>query len=329
MEKEKIPDDDLAVEDIEVGEDTDADAADDAEMSSDRNKRDPLLAPYFRFRDNGKLYPDLDPPGVFGAELVGCGFACRQCWSTYGLRGKDKSKWLDPDTVATRLIEGAYKNNRRLVRITAGEPFLYPDHLVAVVERVLEHGSEMQPPLRVQIETNGLFATPDVMQRLNEIAADHIAPFNPAYPLENDQDRSALGMWWSFKAPDATAWVWHTGRSPEEFETMLSNTKWALRNARNIDIWLGLMIELCEDDDLREEFAEVMEECRPGQAQKIGYENFTVYHHTLRDIDVRMGNKRLAMAKKVGMLGKGDGWSEEEVLGNALFEPFPKPKKAA
>jgi organic radical activating enzyme len=326
MQEEMSPEEEI-FEDIEVGEDFDPSLADDTDMSSERTKRDPLLAPYNRFRDNAKLYADSDPPGCFGAELVGCGFACRQCWSSYGLRGKDKMKWMHPDEVATRLIEGAYKNNRRLVRVTAGEPFLYPEHVIAVAERVLAH-TDMTPALRLQIETNGLYATPQVMQRLNEIAADYILPPNPANPLENHQDRSRLGLWWSFKAPDASYWSWHTGRSIDEFETMGKNLMWALENASNVDIWIGLMDELCESDDFREEFAMVVEDYRPGVSRKIGYEQFTIYHPTLRAIDERMGQRRLAMAKKQGMVGQGEGWSEEEIVANGIFPPFPKPKQS-
>ena len=325
MKKEPTPELEAELdEDIVVGEDLDVVAADDPELLEERKVRDPLAAPYSRFRDNGKLYPDSEPPGCYGAELVGCGFACRQCWSTYGLRGKDKMKWMSPDQVATKLIEGAYKNNRRLVRITAGEPFLYPDHVIEVVRLVLAH--EMDPPLRVQIETNGLYATPQVVQRLNEIAADHVMPFNPAFPLENEQDRSRLGIWWSYKAPTENHWVWHTGRTPDEFDQMTDNLVWALENANSIDIWVGLMAQLCETEDLQEDFAMAMEDLRKGMSNKVAYEYFTTDHPSLRAIDERMGQRRLSTATKLGWVGIGEGWSEEEILANGLAPPYPKKK---
>jgi uncharacterized Fe-S cluster-containing radical SAM superfamily protein len=300
-----------------VSKDVDVQLAEDPELSSERSERPRDWAPYRRFRDEPRFYTDINPPGSFSGDLVGCGFACRQCWSTYGLAGKDKAVWRSPDDVADRLIAGARKHGRIIVRLSHGEPMLYPDHVVAVAERVISRSED----LTFQVETNGLWATPEVIDRLDAIGRRTLGDGMTTMPGED----SRIGVWFSVKVPDPLAWSWYTGRRPDEYEQMMRNVEYAARHAHGIFVSVGVVADMLEDEREMQIFLARVDRWRPGLAQVTELEEHKVYFPRERPIDRAMGRRRVRMAEREGFLNTEQAWSEEYLLGNNVCPPWPRP----
>lgn len=311
-----------------VGEDAaGVDFDGDPEFVEERKERDPLIAPYRRIRNEGKMYPELG--GSISGELIGCGFACRQCWSSYGLAGKDNMVWMTAEQVAQRLIDGATKSERKIIRMSHGEPFLYPEHLLAVAEHVLAADIPNDPIF--QIETNGLWATPEWIDKLNELAGKY--PDKRGWMGSIGKFR--IGMWWSIKSTTALTWSWHTGRLVDEHEDMWMNWEHTAKNATNIGLETAVIAQFMEDsaegNDL-EELRSYAEDLRKGLSNHIYVENHKIYFPYERPIDRRMGERRLRTIEEDGMF-ELDGqppdspFSRPWIVGNGIFPPFPKPRR--
>lgn len=293
-------------------------------------KRDPLVAPYRRIRSRSEMYPDLG--GSVSADVIGCGFACNQCWSTYGLAGKDSMKWMHADEAADKLIQVVRRTGHKIVRISNGEPFLYPEHLLAVAERVLDADLPSLPIF--QIETNGLHATPEWIDKLDDLAAE--------FPDELGHcpgAHSRIGIWWSMKVATPAIWVWHTGRSLEDFEKMQSNWQHAMIHAVFLSISTALFDELIEHEGSPNELEMVKKtaaELSEGE-NKVYLERFKTYFPYEREIDRRMGARRLRAftelaADATDVLDPSEyhsahPFSPEYIMGNGLFPPFPRPRR--
>lgn len=299
----------------------------DTEDVTSKAARDPLVIPYRRIRAQSKMYPALG--GSVSADIIGCGFACNQCWSTYGLAGKDNIVWLHASESAERLIKAATEGERKIVRISHGEPFLYPEHLLEVARLLLEADIPHKPIF--QIETNGLHAKPEWIDQLTDLAAAH-----PDTEGHRGTSLSRIGMWWSMKSSVPAWWVWHTGRPEEDHETMFSNWEYAVENAEGIWIGTAVFPELLQSDEEFDELVQLADELRDGAGEWVFKERFKTYFPYERDVDRRMGARRLKAVSKLlednempapTEFDKANPMNPARVMGNGLFPPFPRPKK--
>jgi uncharacterized Fe-S cluster-containing radical SAM superfamily protein len=292
------------------------DAADDCDLAEERKGMENNSALYRRFRDDPAHYAGYDPPGSVSGDLVGCGFACRQCWSTYGLAGKDKAKWYTAQQAAERLIGLCQKHNRRIVRFSNGEPFLHFEHMLEASELILQHEVPF-PPIQLRIETNGLHATPDRMVQFNEMARRYYTTPRKGSAEVTMGENARVTIWWSVKSFDSEWWSWHTGRPESDWDIMMDNLEWSLQNADAMFLDIAVVSEIITGEELHA-FARYVDRLRPGQSNHIYEESIRVYHAKQREIDIRMGERRIRAAKASGFYGESEMWTDKYLMNNRL-----------
>jgi len=108
------------------------------------------LAPYWRFR-GGHWYG-----GVATGDVVGCNLCCKFCGPRLFMVSKQKFiNFKKPEEVARILLKIAKKRNYRYLRISGGEPTIYKEHLLQLLD-ILKHERYI-----FILETNGILLGAD------------------------------------------------------------------------------------------------------------------------------------------------------------------------
>ncbi len=108
-----------------------------------------------------------DKPGYVEAACFahGCNLRCPQCQNHSIAFGAATGAVLRPEEAAKLLVGTAREYGVNRVAISGGEPTLNPDFLIPFVENCRRLGG---PDLRIHVDTNGTYLTPEYVDELVE-----------------------------------------------------------------------------------------------------------------------------------------------------------------
>ena len=247
---------------------------------------------------------------MYAADIIGCPWACRRCWSGYGTTGADQAKRLSPEEVVARLLRGLERHRLREAKISGGEPSLHPEHLVALGD---EWVTRAPAGAVLTIETNALGITDDVVDRLVGIRA-RICPSRNA-PHASPVDPLRLHV--TLKALDAPNAVWLAGASPAEFEQVMSNVEYLAKSP--LDLSLDLVTAALVDEEQVELFIALLNLWREGLGDELMPQKLRTYFPRRREVDERAGERRVRAAREAGWLDE-EGMTEDELRDHRLSE---------
>jgi uncharacterized Fe-S cluster-containing radical SAM superfamily protein len=106
---------------------------------------------YLRFRF------DRGHGGIIAADCIGCGLACRFCWTRDErlLSGEAGEDYFSAQRAAETFLKLAKENKVRQIRISGGEPLIGKDHLLKILT-ALQHKK-----IHFILETNGILLGED------------------------------------------------------------------------------------------------------------------------------------------------------------------------
>lgn len=217
---------------------------------------------------------------MFTGDIIGCGYACRHCWSSYGLSGRERARWFSADEAANRLLDGCLQNNRVLARLSHGEPLIYPEHVIAVADRFLE----MRPDGKYVflVETNGSTAVKWIIDALEAVAERH----------ESEAEGTSLYVRFSLKALDEANYVWLTGKGDAFYQKVYDNFWYALEQKKYLGVVCSLVEDCIADDEQYEAFLEMLDTAAPGAARYVDLEQLKVYRKKPTELDLYMDERR-------------------------------------
>jgi uncharacterized Fe-S cluster-containing radical SAM superfamily protein len=224
-----------------------------------------LIAPYKRFRKT-RFYESTFIGGSFSADIIGCPWTCDHCWSHFGWMHEDAEPTfeLDPAQVAEKLIAGMERNGQQAARITGGEPFMYVDHMMGVIDEWLARvvGRRMRikgettsegEPMTLVIETNGSLGT---LKRLDDVQRRYGA------------DCFHVLLHFGIKATDPEKLSRLNGMAPESAKAAHNRQLRALEHvAAKTDLDLHVSVfDAFSDEEGVERLEALLERARPGSA---------------------------------------------------------------
>lgn len=240
-----------------------------------------LIAPYRSFKPMG-FWTYIFAGGTYTANLQGCPWTCKNCWSKSGWRESPATLELGPDKVAEKIVAGMQRNAQTAGRITGGEPAMYWDHTHAVIGSFLERTADMRihvpgmtsrrgDPAGLVIETNGAVQmTPERLQQLEDDFGDEAGRILVHIGIKatsGPQLAALTGM------AEATAARFH--------QQQLNNLLYAAYELKKLVVHASFL-DRYTDPGILAAIQREVERGRPGMSRNVGVLDFRPYRQQAR-----------------------------------------------
>jgi len=211
-----------------------------------------FLAPYWRFR-GGKWYG-----GIATADIIGCNICCKFCGPRLFMLSKRKRyKYKSSREVAKILIEIARKRGYRFIRISGGEPAIYWEHLLQVLDNV-----KCEKFIFI-LETNGILigANKEFVEELSQYPNIHVRV--------------------SLKGTNENEFANLTMANPKFFSYQLQ----ALKNLLNFDVSFhpAVVASFSSTENIRK-LEERLSKIDPKLARELEIEYIVLYPHVVKSL---------------------------------------------
>lgn len=209
---------------------------------------------YYRFRDT-EFYS-----GCATADTVGCNLFCAYCWVN---EPRKKPKEIGDFYSPNEVIEKLLNMDRKVLRITGGEPTICREHLLKVIDKVPEEKLFI-------LETNGLLLGKDSSYVKN------IKKSNVLVRL-------------SLKGVDPDSFERITGADSKSFKHQMK----ALEHLKDLDInrRVAIIPRLFRKKKLKD-FLKKIVSIDPYLSDKIEFEDLKEYPHVKKEMDKRGVEKK-------------------------------------
>lgn len=239
-----------------------------------------MIAPYWRFRPT-YFYERLYPNGTFTADIMGCNWTCEHCWSKYGWRTVEAKYQLTPEETAVKLVEGMKRNGQPMSRISGGEPTMYMDHMLALIDEVLDrtkgqrmkvggHTGRRGETMGIIIETNGSLLTFEQIKGIEDKWGE-------------DAKRVVLSIGMKATTPEGLADL--TGLAPKVAERahqrQLDNLMFIVRNCEYLNAHVSFL-DRFTDLGMYSAIQREIERARPGMGRRVVLQEFRSYGNANR-----------------------------------------------
>ena len=114
---------------------------------------------------DNSLFPELKKLHIYLTDK--CNSRCRHCWVE---AAPEKDNCLDADEV-NRQIEKAIPLGLQVVKVTGGEPLLFPETLFRILEHCNKLETDSRESLETRLETNATLIDDEKAKRLSESGA--------------------------------------------------------------------------------------------------------------------------------------------------------------
>ena len=242
---------------------------------------DSTLAPYWSFKPL-PFWQSVFAGGTYTANLMGCPWTCRNCWSKFGWRRAEPNYELEPHEVAEKLVKGIRRNAQCGARLTGGEPALYWEHTRGVIREFLERTQDVRihipgetgrrgDPVGIVVETNGAVAL--VPERLDELEAE----------FGRDAQRVVIHLGIKATSPEQLAEL--TGMTHATcvrfHEQQLANLMHGAYNIKHLVIHASFL-DRFTDPGIYAAILREVERARPGMSRNVNVLDFKEYSGTTR-----------------------------------------------
>jgi len=243
-----------------------------------------LVAPYKRFRKT-RFYDTTFIGGTYTGDIIGCPWTCDHCWSHFGwTHDPSQAEFeLNPTQVVDKLMKGMIRNGQQACRISGGEPSMYWDHMMGVIDVFMERvagkrmtiAGETGPdgvPMYIVFETNGSLTS---LERIDEVQERY------------GEESFHVLLHFGIKATDPELLAALNGMAPEAAKAAHERQMKALvhvASKTNLDLHVSVF-DAFSDEQGVEQLRDALELARPGASRhmtvaryKRNYGNAAKFH---------------------------------------------------